>query len=647
MSDTSEKFARIKDRVYRISVALVLRSLIALLITLLVYQINLDMFEPKLYDFGLRLRHSLGLDKDKSSKIIELVYIDKKTVEFFRKQPDFKEHGEFLEKLAAMNPSHVVYFTAPPPIAEPDFAMIAKREQMEVRDLSRVNPEHQSRFLKATELFKNLYFAADYTSLKVEENQLVLPPPFDKLKIMSGPYTADYRVGAKDGVTRRAALTQGSQLLLLPKIAADINPDIKNLNNIRGKFELTDSEQIYVDFLPMGAFSTTSFLDVYLGKVNPAQFKNKVVLIGTDLNLARREKITSPFSKKPFDMPQLEVQASTLETLVKNSAPIFASRSFNFFVTFLLCFLTVHAILVLPTAMVIAVFAGSIALYASMAMFAFLSSSIIVGWAHPLAAAFLTFGFLLLPYRLIIESRKSWEFAQKNKFLMQVEELKNNFIGMMSHDLKTPIARIQGMADLVLRKNDQLGDEEKRALNNIKQSSEELLSFISTILNFTNMESQGVKLQLMSRDINPLIEKVISRHEFLASLKNIELKSELEPLFSIPIDENLIGQVLSNLVENAVKYSGQGSKVLITTEEQNGYVVIQVADQGMGIPSEDFEVIFQKFARSKDAKASPVKGSGLGLYLAKYFVEMHGGQISVESEVGKGSTFTVRLPITG
>ncbi|MGE3760399.1 MAG: sensor histidine kinase, partial [Pseudobdellovibrionaceae bacterium] len=265
--------------------------------------------------------------------------------------------------------------------------------------------------------------------------------------------------------------------------------------------------------------------------------------------------------------------------------------------------------------------------------------------AAPYLAIFLCYYFLI-PYRLIIENRKTWELTEKNRLLVQVEELKNNFISMMSHDLKTPLARIQGMSDIVQREGPDLNTKQKEALLNIRASSEDLLNFISSILNFSRIESQGVELHLQSRDINNLIKEVVKKLEFAAKIKNIELILELEPLFSIQVDGDLVKQVISNLIENAIKYSTEGSKVLITTEEKEGFVVLQVADQGLGISSEDLPNIFMKFFRSKAAKASPIKGSGIGLYLAHYFVSLHKGRIFVESTLGQGSTFTVELPIT-
>ena len=104
-------------------------------------------------------------------------------------------------------------------------------------------------------------------------------------------------------------------------------------------------------------------------------------------------------------------------------------------------------------------------------------------------------------------------------------------------------------------------------------------------------------------------------------------------------------QVFANLLENAIKYSPENTRILIATEEQRGRAIVQVSDQGQGIPPDELANVFMKFYRSKDAKASSVKGSGLGLYLAKYFVELHNGTLSVDSAPGQGSTFTVELPL--
>src|SRR5690606_34227659 len=124
--------------------------------------------------------------------------------------------------------------------------------------------------------------------------------------------------------------------------------------------------------------------------------------------------------------------------------------------------------------------------------------------------------------------------------------------------------------------------------------------------------------------------------------KNITIRKELEPLFSLKIDEHLLRQVFTNLIENAIKYSPENSSILVTSEDSPGGVTVQIADQGIGMSEEDLENIFQKFYRSK--RTANTMGSGLGLYLSKYFVELHEGRISVESHINQGSTFTVFLP---
>jgi signal transduction histidine kinase len=226
-----------------------------------------------------------------------------------------------------------------------------------------------------------------------------------------------------------------------------------------------------------------------------------------------------------------------------------------------------------------------------------------------------------------------------------VEELKTNFIGMMSHDLKTPLARIQGMLGLVLRDKNPLSEDQKEAVKSIQKSTDDLLHFITAILNFSRLESQGAQLNLKSKDINTLIEEVVQKTDHLAREKKIKVITELEPLFSIRIDPDLIRQVLVNLIENAIKYSPEKSIVKIRSEEQESKVIVKIIDQGIGIPADEISRLFMKFFRSRTAKNSSVKGSGLGLYLSRYFVELHRGTLAAVSEEGKGSTFTVELPI--
>jgi len=264
--------------------------------------------------------------------------------------------------------------------------------------------------------------------------------------------------------------------------------------------------------------------------------------------------------------------------------------------------------------------------------------------AHPLLALFLCYYFFI-PYRLIKENRRSWEYYQKHQLLTQVEELKTNFISMMSHDLKTPIARIQGMTEVIYKDQQPLSNSQRDAIDTIRSSSDDLLKFINAILQYGRIESQGIELHRQSKDINQLLIDVVKKHEFLAKVKRIKIQQELEPMFPVQVDPELLKQVFSNLLENAIKYSPEDSVVTVRSREDGDKVLVDFIDQGIGIPEMDLPNIFMKFFRTHTVKTSTIKGSGLGLYLAKYFIELHKGQISAQSELNKGSIFTVELSI--
>jgi signal transduction histidine kinase len=334
-----------------------------------------------------------------------------------------------------------------------------------------------------------------------------------------------------------------------------------------------------------------------------------------------------------------------LDTLILNTAPVKAPRWLNVFLTALISLLAMFVVLKEKPTRGLIVLGATIGVFVLVCYLAFWLGGYWITMAHPMLAIFISYYFFI-PYRLIIENRRSWEYYQKHKLLTQVEELKTNFLRMMSHDLKTPIARIQGMTDIIAKDRNHLSEKQTEALKTLARSSQELLEFVSSILHLTRIESSEIKLHLSSRDLNSLLRSVVDQLDYLSVKKNITVSLELEPLFSVRIDADLIKQVFTNLIENAIKYSPENSRVLITTEENNGCIIVQIADQGAGIPEDELARIFTKFYRSRSAKASSVKGSGLGLYLAKYFVELHNGTVSVDSREGEGSTFTIEIPAT-
>ena len=596
-----------------------LRTAFALAISFFIAQTNLDYIESFLYD--LRVRTKI---LNPTSGNIELIYITPQTVQLFNGLPSAKDEDSLLRTLVAEGAKAITY----------DFAISETPGSTDNKN------DWEATIVEN----KNVYVAGRSTSLKGEEKLLSLPDPLEKVTLVPAPKTSDSLNFAKDGVTRRMILTYQGNTLLPAQLASLFNPEIKDVNNVRGHFDFYGTDQAYIDFHKAKSYPSSSFEDVLNGKVDASRFKDKIVLIGTDLGIDEGEYVITPFSREVTAMTRIELQANTIDTLIRNSGPIKTHKSIAWIFIALAAILTTHVVLTMKPSR------GLIVLGSTLTGFVLIASVMfwIAGLWLPMASTILTIllcYYFFIPYRLIVENRRSWEYYQKNKLLSQVEELKTNFISMMSHDLKTPIARIQGMTDMILADVVTLSSQQREAVDTIRHSSDDLLKFINAILHYGKIESQGVQLNLQSKDINSLLQEVIRKHEFLAKVKRIQIVSELEPMFPVPVDADLMKQVFSNLIENAIKYSPEDTKILVSSEETTTKVIVQVADQGAGIPADELQNIFMKFFRSKNAKSSPIKGSGLGLYLAKYFTELHRGHIFVESTHGNGSTFTVELPI--
>jgi len=597
----------------------VLRLALACAMGVFISQLKLDSWEAGLYDLRTRI-----LPEPATSGNIELIVTSSKTVENLKGLPSARDEKQLLEAIEREEPLAVLYSQ--------------NLEELEG------TPEEKKAFADETKKFKNLYAISQDLEMKGEEGKLKLAAPLDTIELFPGPRTVDKMVLALDEVTRRMMITYQDRQMLHPYIAGLINPEVLQKQNIRGMFPFFDSEQVYIQYRKAGTYPRTSFEEAMTGTFVPGKFKNKIVLIGNDHGGSIHDYVKTPFSKDATAMTLVELHANMLDTLIQNHAPVQAAPWVNILITILTSILTVHVLFTKKPIRSLGILMTTGGVLILVGFTAFWPFGYWIKMAHPFLAIFLCYYFFI-PYRLIIENRRSWEYYQKNKLLSQVEELKTNFISMMSHDLKTPLARIQGMTDMILKDTQPLSSQQREAVDTIRHSSEDLLKFISAILNYGKIESEGVELHMQSRDVNALLKDVIRKHEFLAKVKRIPIQSELEPLFPIQVDPELIKQVFSNLIENAIKYSPEESQVRVSTVEQDGKVIIRVEDQGPGIPQDEVANIFMKFFRSKNAKSSPIKGSGLGLYLAKYFTELHQGKILVESTYGKGSTFTVELPL--
>ncbi len=601
---------------YKIIGLKTLRLCAALLLTTILTNFKFHSVESFFFDMRVKYKPTSMV-----SDIVKTITIDQETLEALGQEPDAVQHTDLFKKLQAAKPLAVVY--------EADIEnVVGSYEELE-------------NMTKSTSEIP-FYVAANTLAAKGLEHTLTLPPPMETIKVVQGPRTSDTHSFAKDGVTRRLIYSYQDKKTLHGVLADKVNQH-KSHDDYNGMFYFIETQQALIDYKPKGSYPGTSFSKLLSGETGFEKFRGKIVIIGHDSGTHTKDYVRTPFSKTVNAMSSLELHANMMDTLILDSAPIQPPKWITFFITFFISYIVIIGVLMLTpvqglNSLLIACFSFMVISYV-LASFA----NVYLTMAHPLIAAFLCYYFAV-PYRLIRENQKSWEYYQKNKLLTQVEELKSNFLRMMSHDLKTPLARIAGMTDIIKRDSNALSVGQTDAIDTIKQSSQELTEFIGSVLSLGRIESKEIKLQLQSRDVNVLLDEVVKKAEYLAQKKNIEIIKEFEPLFSIQVDTELIRQVFTNLIENAIKYSPENSKVLVSTEDRDGKVIVQVADQGIGISQSEQENIFVKFYRSREVSNTNIKGSGLGLYLAKYFVNLHEGEITIESETNKGSTFQVELP---
>ena len=225
---------------------------------------------------------------------------------------------------------------------------------------------------------------------------------------------------------------------------------------------------------------------------------------------------------------------------------------------------------------------------------------------------------------------------------------KSTFLGNISHDLRTPLSSMLGITKAL---QDQVyglvSPQQRQYLNMLESSGKNLLELINQILDLTDIESSKIELQLAATSIQGLCDSSLSFVKHLAFQKNIQLSVQVpEELEPIQVDERRIRQVFINLLTNAIKFTKEGGKVWIEVQPNstNEYIFFSVVDTGIGMLSDDLFKLFQPFVQVENSSIHRSTGTGLGLVMVQKIVELHGGTVHAESQLGKGSRFTVKLP---
>ncbi|WP_153796248.1 sensor histidine kinase [Foetidibacter luteolus] len=224
------------------------------------------------------------------------------------------------------------------------------------------------------------------------------------------------------------------------------------------------------------------------------------------------------------------------------------------------------------------------------------------------------------------------------------EQLKDEFIAVASHELKTPVTSIKAYSEILLRKFESLADEANFSLQTkMDRQIDRLIELIKTLLDTTKLSAGELLLNMKFFDLSALIEEQIEIVQRVSPQHHI--KFEGEKSFNIWADSKLIGQVIANFVSNAVKYSPGAETVIVSLKQTGENVRVSVQDFGIGIPEGLDHKIFERYFRVNSTRRSSIPGVGLGLYISAQIIRQHGGKIYVESKEGIGSIFSFELPV--
>ena len=231
--------------------------------------------------------------------------------------------------------------------------------------------------------------------------------------------------------------------------------------------------------------------------------------------------------------------------------------------------------------------------------------------------------------------------------LMSALKVKDEFVASVSHELRTPLTSIMGFLDLVLDEDDSVNSEVREQLDVVKRNSERLLRLVSDLLSTAQTDGGQLRVHARTFDVASLVHQAVLEMSPRAVASDIDLRHDLPSQLSLKADPIRVRQMVDNLLSNAIKYTPPGGTVTVRLEERDQEVAFVVRDTGIGISSADLERLFTRFFRTQDAEARAIQGIGLGLAITKSIVESHDGRIEVESQGGRGSTFTVLIPRGG
>lgn len=600
---------------------------------LILIQYSFFSLDAIFYDLWVRFDY---FQREKAPMV--MVVMDEESDQFLGETYPYTyaSHHRFLQKVLADGPVGVGYLV--PLESEPD-SLVEQRYMSELRQEVLDYQKTKKGFFRFGTKFEMMFGEV----LPVED----LRP----LGYSTAFLYQDNQVFARDSVIRRASLNISGEdsfhLWIANKWRESRGEEKLDANSFPGSAYNAEADATFALFkyaqspADTESYTTIPYHRVVTGNYPEGFFKDKLVLVGTQYISNPDDFALTPFNKEEAKGPKLSIHANIIQALAKgrtlSPVPDVLTQILSVLIAVILSFFISR---VQPTKGLL------ITITLMLGTFAFGYLCFVgPGWwfklSHMILGIFVVY-YIWVPFRAIEEYQTRYAIQEEAKLLKQVDNLKQNFISLMSHDLKTPVAKIAGIADILRLQYDNV-PQQRQLLDNVVQATKELNSFITSILDLTKIESQNLTLKKESKDINKVIEGIVEKLRFEAEANQMELETDLAPLYPIQVDSVLMNRVVSNLVENALKYAGRGKTISIKTWDDPQWVYIAIADNGVGIKPDDLTNIFDKFYRVKNDSTHAIKGSGLGLYLVKYFIELHSGTITAASELGVGTTFTVKL----
>ena len=231
--------------------------------------------------------------------------------------------------------------------------------------------------------------------------------------------------------------------------------------------------------------------------------------------------------------------------------------------------------------------------------------------------------------------------------LSKADAMQRELIANVSHDFKTPLTMIKAYAEMLIEFEGDSAEKRKRNAQVIIDEADRMASLVNDVLDLSKIRSGLQELKCELFDVSAHLHTILGRFEYLVQRKGYVFESQIEEGLYTQADSLKIGQVLYNLIGNAVNYTGEDKRVRVTLKKENGRIYFAVTDTGKGIAEEELSTIWERYYRSREAHKRPVQGTGLGLAIVKTILEKHGFEFGVKSKLGEGSTFFLYLPLKG